>query len=143
MRTSACVAALVVVVSAGGVRAEEPQPQLRQGRGVATVAGLSLLALGLGGAGLGIAGLLNTSESQAMLTRYVVGEGGTSDPGGSDVLEQRVTQGTILAAVGWVAAGVGLLGGVLLLLVDTPSAPHVAFIPLQSGGGLISCAVTW
>ena len=141
MRTSACVAALVVVVSAGGVRAEDAQP--RQGRGPLTVAGLSLLAVGVGGVGLGIAGLLNTSESQGMLNRYVIGDGGTSDPNGSDVLEQRINQGATLAAVGWVAAGVGLLGGLLLLLVDTPSAPHVAFIPLQSGGGLISCAVTW
>lgn len=137
MRTSLRVGVLVVLVS-GGARGEEVRT-----RGPASTVGLSLLALGVGGAGLGIAGLVSMSEAQRILGSYTKdGAPITSDALASEKLEQRTSDGTTLAAIGWAVAGVGLAGGLILLLADAPRAVRLGLVPVP-GGGLISYSLSW
>jgi hypothetical protein len=132
---------MVLVALAANARAEEVQ--LRQSRGGATIAGLSLLALGLGGAGLGTAGLLTVSDAQTALSHYIIGSGATSDPMAAAEFDRRLGLGTTLAVAGWATAGLGLLGGFILILLDAPRAPHLAFAPVRGAGGLMTCSLSW
>lgn len=142
MRMSAWTVSLAVMASSSGASAQEVR--LERGRGPASVVGLTLLALGVGGAGLGLAGLLAVSDTQGTLAQYTTdGAPTTSDAPASIHLEDRLRQGTTLAVVGWSVAGVGLLGGLVLLLLDAPAASHLALSPLWGGGAMISYSLAW
>ena len=132
------VSVVLVVLASGGARGEEARA-----RGPASAVGLSLLALGVGGAGLGIAGLVSMSEAQRILDLYTKdGAPITSDALASEKLEQRTSDGATVAAIGWAVAGAGLAGGLILLLADAPRAARLGLVPVP-GGGLISYSLSW
>ena len=51
-------------------------------------------------------------------------------------LQQQVSGGTTLAAVGFVVGGLALVGGIVCLVLDRP-LPNVAFVPTAQGGVLV------
>jgi hypothetical protein len=115
----------------------------KHARGPLSVAGLSLLALGVGGAGLGVAGLVSLGDTQRLLSLYTAAGAPTSnDAATSQKLEERGTGATVAAAIGWSVAGAGLVGGIILLLVDAPAPVSLALTPVP-GGGLISYSLCW
>ena len=135
------MALVVLVGTIGAPRAEEAR--VERSRGPASVVGLTLLALSVGGAGLGLSGLLISSDAQGALAPLALeGAPTSSEALISERLEQRLQLGTTLAAAGWAAAGIGLVGGIILLVVDAPTAPQLAVIPIR-GGGLVSYSFSW
>jgi len=142
MRMSAGMVGLAVMASSSGASAQEVR--LERSRGPVSVVGLTLLALGVGGAGLGLSGLLAVSDTQGTLAQYTTdGAPTTSDVAAAIRLEGRLRQGTTLAVVGWSVAGVGLLGGLALLLLDAPATSLLSVSPLWGGGAMISYSLAW
>lgn len=146
MKMLAWTVSLAVMASSSGARAQEVR--VERSRGPVSVVGLALLALGVGGAGLGLSGLLTVSDTQGTLAQYTSAGAPTTsdDAAAASRLEARLAQGTTLAAVGWSVAGLGLMASLILLLVDAPAAPAVprlALVPLGGGGGLISYSLSW
>lgn len=103
-------------------------------RGFLTGLGLGLLVVGLGGAGLGAAGVATSVDSVRLLngfTQPLQGEDVTS----YRVVEKRMLEAMPLMVAGFVTAGVGLVGAILCLVLDAPKAPvQVSVMPTLQGG---------
>jgi hypothetical protein len=133
MRTAALLLSIVVASSASPARADEsPQAVVKQQRGFLSGLGLGLLIGGLAGVGAGIGGLVSANEGQTFLAKYDANPTSAEQPS-VNALHERVNQGTVLAAVGFVGGGLALAGGIICLAIDTPSA-RVAFLPTAQGG---------
>lgn len=127
MRPLALLLALAVLGAPFPARAAEPAPA----RGWRTGLGVSLLAVGAGAVGFGLAGVLVANDAQARANAYAL-------PGPDDlaqtlpVLRQQRDTFTTLAAVGFVAGALLLGGGVTLLALDGRPAA-VALVPTRDG----------
>lgn len=127
MRPLSLLLALAVLGAPLPARAAEPAPA----RGWRTGLGVSLLALGAGAFGLGLAGVLVANDAQVRLNAYQL-------PSADDlaqtlpVLQQQRDTFTTLAAVGFVAGALCLGGGVTFLALDGRPAA-VALVPTRDG----------
>lgn len=144
MRGLALVVVAAAVLAAHPARAQAPS--LLRERGPVSVAGVSFLGLGLGAAGLGLAGLLGSLDASALLQSYL-GSGGApsqADAPAAAALAARASEQRTLAIVGFAGAGALLAAGVVCLAVDAPRASPVALglVPLP-GGGWVSAAWRW
>jgi hypothetical protein len=131
MRTTALLL-VTVLLAASPARAEDPAPRQRT---FLSGLGLGLLIGGLVGVGAGAGGLIGSNDASARLGAY----GSTVAPeeqASVSALQQRMAGGATLAAIGFVAGGLALAGGITCLLLDTPRA-SVAFVPTSQGGVLV------
>lgn len=131
MRTAALLLSVVIALGASPVRAEEPVV-VKQQRGFLSGLGLGLLIGGLAGVGAGIGGLVSANEAQTFLAAYSTTPTAEEQPS-ITALQQRMSGGTTLAAVGFIGGGLALAGGIICLAIDTPNA-RVAFVPTNQGG---------
>lgn len=127
MKTSLSLLLSLAVFSASTAHAAEPTAP----RGWRTGLGVTLLALGAGGFGLGVAGILSANDAQARANAYLLPS--TDDQTQTlPVLRQERDTFTTLAAVGFVVGGLCLAGGVTLLALDGRPAA-VALVPTRDG----------
>lgn len=126
------VALVVVLGLAPGVaRAEE-----RQERGFLTGLGISLLAVGLGGAGLGVGGLAGMLDAQRLVAAFR-NPLPVEDVPSRLSIEKRATDAQGVMTAGFIVAGVGLAGAIVCLMLDMPKAPvQVSVLPTLQGGAV-------
>lgn len=140
MKTTAALLAAVLLASASPARADDGAPT--RGRGWLTGVGLGAAAVSLTGFGLGLAGLLNAGDANALLNAYV-GNGRAPLMEEAEIilsLQARARSGQTLATVGFILGGVGLAGAVVCLVLDGVWAGRpvdVAFAPTAGGGALV------
>lgn len=142
MKSTAALLAAVMLLGATPAHAGDGATR---GRGWLTGVGLGFVALTLGGVGLGVGGLLQTSDANTMLTAYV-GNGRTvlgEETAVISDLQARASAGQSLTAAGFVLGGVGLVGSLVCLILDGVWASRpvdVAFAPATGGGAFVVSA---
>jgi hypothetical protein len=135
MKPSALALLVVVVLGATPARAEPVR-----GRGFLTGLGIGLLTVGFAGSGLGLAGLISANDAAAKL-RVFPTPPPEAESAAVRALLTRSADNTSLAAVGFVMAGVGVIGGILCLALDSPPpVASVAFAPTPGGGAFVFSA---
>ncbi|MEW6435316.1 MAG: hypothetical protein AB1730_27800 [Myxococcota bacterium] len=140
MKTTAALLSAVLLAGASPARAGDGTAP--RGRGWLTGVGLGAAAVSLTGFGLGLAGLLNAGDANALLDAYV---GNGRAPLTEEAvlvlnLQTRARNGQTLATAGFTLGGVGLAGAVVCLVLDGVWAGRpvdVAFAPAAGGGALV------
>jgi hypothetical protein len=136
MKALSWVVLSAVVVSAGSVKAEPPEPAVTgsSSRGFLSGAGVTLIGLGVAGLAVGISGVLIGADARSTLSSY-----GTPTQGEAPTaldLNSRVQTGNTLALAGFIG-GAALIGaGIAMLIADAPHRLTVAFVPSRQGGML-------
>lgn len=127
MRPLSLLLALAVTSAPFSAHAAEPASP----RGWRTGLGVSLLALGAGGLGLGVASVFAVNDAQARTNAYRLPSLEDQAQTLPVLREQRETF-TALGVVGFVTSALCLAGGATLLVLDGRPAA-VAFVPTRDG----------
>lgn len=128
--------ALLLAVSLAATPAwAEPPPALRQGRGLLTGLGFTLLVTGVACVGLGLGGTFTANDAAGRIDAYSLTTQ-SFDGAAIDALRARLNGGTTTAVIGFTLGAVALIGGALFLALDAPPA-RVAFVPTSDGGTVV------
>lgn len=119
---------LLSLLLATQAAAEPVAPQ----RSWLSAVGIGLMGAGLGLAGFGLSQQLIAADSRALVTAYGIPT--QSEAPAVAILARRAESSGTLALVGFIGGAALLAGGIVLLVLDKPTAPVRAFLlPLPSG----------
>ena len=130
MRTATLLLAAAIAMSAMPVRAEEAI--VRQQRGFLSGLGIGLIVGGLAGIGAGVGGTVSASEASVLLRAYGPNPA-SQEQVNVTALQNRVGGSSALAVLGLLGGSVALAGGVVCLVIDSPTT-RLAFVPTSQGG---------
>jgi hypothetical protein len=108
-------------------------------RGTLSAVGIGLTGLGAVAAGFGVHFLLDAADAKRNVDFYAPNGGAPESRNvfAYDAELQRSSGSNLVGIVLVSAAAASIAGGIVMLVLDTPAAPSVAFVPTQGGGAMV------